>query len=892
MQTERLVQTSPGTVPDALLRLPQFAQNPSQRRTDNAGSNPTAATLSLRNFGANRNLILLDGSRIPPTTAGGAVDTNLIPQALIERVEVVTGGASAVYGSDAITGVINFVINKNFNGLRANSQFGISEYGDNATWRAGVSGGRPVLGGRGHVMGSFEHYNSAGIPDLYDRPLSRTDPTSVGAGTAASPTRIVDNGRILTGAPGSVIVGTNLPVGLRDITFKVDGVPSLFTHGLATGTSGVESGGDGGLYNQSSISGSLRTNQAFGRFDFDVTDDIEYYAQLSYTNASAFWQFAPFFVFSPSATILTGNPYIPASIQAIMTANNVQSFQLNHLEGHDSRFKGLATDTYSTNIYAKTGFSGSLPAGFTWDANYSYARSVERVYNRNNVSSEKLAAAQDAVINPANGQIVCQISLTAFASRFPGCQPLNLFGPTAVSVGAHDFITDDTRYSLANVMHVWDFSVVGSPFSLWAGPVQAAISGEYRRSTLNNVSNAEPAQPPNCTGIRPTPTCTPTTPLYLNNSTASMRAGNNVKEIAGELLIPLLRDVPFFQSLDINVAGRLTDYSTSGRVETWKLGGSWEVSEELRIRGTRSRDIRAPTLNDLFRPTSQSIAGFNDLHTGITANLISRSQGNPNLVPEFGITNTVGIVYQPNWLPRFSISLDYYEITMKNAISNVGTGAQFQRECELSNGTSIYCAQLQRPLPFSDRSPANYPTLGFSQAINATKQWTRGWDFETNYRFDLADVASSLPGTLGVRVLGSYQPLLKTLTVTTIAPGESAGLSGQSKLRINTSLNYTYGGLSVNANVRWQSHQFPSNPRTNVDLRPIIPAYTYVDTSASYRFTVRGHELTASVTVENLFDKDPPLSGYGGSVPGLRYPVYGGFDVVGRSYTFGLRARY
>jgi outer membrane receptor protein involved in Fe transport len=386
--------------------------------------------------------------------------------------------------------------------------------------------------------------------------------------------------------------------------------------------------------------------------------------------------------------------------------------------------------------------------------------------------------------------------------------------------------------------------------------------------------------------------CLPTTPLYSSNSTASMYATQNVKEVSGEILVPLLKDVPFFQSLDVNVAGRYTDYSTSGSVETWKVGLSWEVNDELRLRASRSRDIRAPTLLDLFAPQSAGVGGFTDLHTNISNALVTYSQGNPALVPEIGKTNTVGLVYQPNWLARFSLAIDYFEIQMSNAITTQGPSANNQRECEDSNGASPLCATLERPLPFSNHTPANFPTRGLSTGVNAQRQWTRGFDIEANYRFDIADVISSIPGNIRLRTLVAYQPLLKTQTIVTIAPSEAAGVNGLSKLRVNTTVNYTLNGLSVTLTDRFQTHQAQSDPRINYDLRPMIKASHYFDLTLSYEASYRGHQFTPFFTIENLFDRQPPITGNSGSASGLRYPTAAGFDIMGRYFTGGIRAKF
>ena len=887
--TERLLQTTPSNIPDALNRLPQFAAQPATRNIGNAQGNATGSFLNLRRFGSNRNLVLFDGSRVPPTANSGAVDTNVIPQSLIQRVEIVTGGASAVYGSDAVTGVINFIVDKNFNGMKFDSQVGISRYGDNASWRLGGAVGRPLFGGRGHIEASFDHFASAGINNVENRDPGNQYITNGGTGTAANPFRLVSNARILTGSRGGMVRG-NAPVGIRDMVFNSNGVPTPFIHGSPTGVSGLESGGDGGYFTDGVLIAPLATNQAFARFDFDVTDDMKFNLNVSYNDAKAHY---PYTAMRFTTQVQSGNPFLPASFQQIMTATNTRTIDIGRLNHRDDGYPARENDATTTNVYVKTGLDGKFLEDWDWSANYSYGRSVARVYNRNNTSWVKFAAAADAVRNPANGQIVCAVSLTAYAGRFPGCIPLNPFGPTAPDRGAMDWINDDTVGTLANMMHDVNFSVSGSPFSTWAGPVNVALNGEYRTLSLRNNSNVDPTAVPDCSPFasRPTANCGSTS--WQHDVTASMYAKQNVKEVAGEILIPLLRDAPFAQSLELNLAGRYTDYSTSGSVETWKIGGVWQINDQLRFRGTRSRDIRAPTLQDLFAPLSLRPSGYNDLHTNTTRILNVWAQGNANLVPEVAMTNTLGVVYQPTWLPRFSIAFDYYQIKINNAIvTQSAVNNTVARECEDSNGVSPFCDLYERPLPFSDKTPNNFPTRIFEQKLNASRSWTRGLDMEANYRFALEEVMESAPGNLGIRLLASYQPQLRSQSIPTVRPSEQAGISGNSKVRVNLGLDYTLGGLSVNISERWQSRQFPSNPTINFDERGNIPAYSYTDISLSYKFDLNGHEMRPFITIENLFNKKPPITGNNNSVPGLFFPIPQGFDVVGTYFTVGLRGKF
>jgi iron complex outermembrane receptor protein len=886
--TERLLQTAPASIPDALNRLPQFAGQPSTRNIGNAQGNATGNFLNLRRFGSNRNLVLLDGSRVPPTAASGAVDTNTIPQSLVERVEVVTGGASAVYGSDAVTGVINFIINKKFNGLKMNAQVGTSNYGDDTSWRVGAAAGMSILGERGHIEGSFDHYDSKGLIGLNSRKPGGQLLTIGGAGTQANPFRIIPNGRVLTGNRGGFIMTTaGLPAALRDITFNANGVPTPFIHGADTGVNGLESGGDGGYYDATTYLAPVRTNQAFGRFDYELTDSINFYAQGAYSDAFADYQYASARF---SSVIQSGNPFIPASIQRIMTDTRTPSITIGRLQSVEDGLPPRTNHVFSTNRFGMAGFSGKVFGDFDWNVNYINSVSKQHVTNRNNTSQVKFAAAVDAVTDPATGRVVCQASLTQYASLFPGCEPLNVFGPTAPSKSAYDWITDDTRFTLTNRMEDVNFSLAGSPFSLWAGPVRAAVSGEYRWLSLLNASSVEAAAPPDCTGLRAN--CVGQT-AWQHDVSSSVAAKQNVKEIAGELLIPLLKDLPLANSFELNLAGRYTDYSTSGSVKTWKIGASWELTNGVRVRASRSRDIRAPTLQDLFAPLSVRPTGYTDLHTNITRTINLYSQGNASLVPEVAHTTTLGIVLQPAFVPRFSFAVDLYKIRINNAIiSASGFSTDIQRECENSNGVSPFCALFDRALPFNDRSPANFPSRVFSQNINAARQWTKGVDVEANYRFDLTSLSDNLPGALGIRALVSYQPHLKRQTISTVAATDSAGVAGQSKVNANVGVDYSVAGFNVLLTERWQSKQQPSDRSINYDLRPDIPAYSYTDISLNYEIKVSGHTIIPFVTVENLFNKKPPIIGTQNNVPGLFFPSAPGFDIIGRYFTGGVRARF
>ena len=894
--TQTLLKGTPSNLPDALNKLPQFQATLSgQQNPSSAAGNRTANTLNLRNFGAQRNLVLFNGLRVPATTSAGEVDVNVLPQILVQRVDVVTGGASAVYGSDAVTGVVNFIVDKAFTGLKATAQGGISSRGDNASWKAGVAVGTYLdHDRRAHVEVSFEHFDSHGIGNMYDRPTGRQVYTATGAGTAANPFALTVNGRASLYTAGGLI--TSGPAALVGRNFASDGILLPFVKGADTGSAGVQSGGDGYVFNDVPLYAPLRTDQAYGRFDLAAGDDFSVYADFGYSQAASHNDYLPFGTnglgsgVSASATILSGNPFLPATVQAALTAAGASGFTVAKYESSDSTIKPTGNDSLTRNVMATGGVEGKLFGRFAWNAGVRYGRTNQRVVNTNNINAARFAAALDAVIDPATNRVVCQVSLTANASRFPGCTPINLLGPTAVTQSAASYIQNDTKSNLISRQVSYFAGIAGDVFSTWAGPVRMSISGEYRDVRLRNVSTAEPLTRADCTGLRAN--CLPSTAEYLGQTNASFRASQTVKEAAVELLVPLLANVPFVRRLEVNGAGRYTDYSTSGSVKTWKLGLSWALTDELRLRATRSRDIRAPTLFDLFRPASQSIFGFADLHTGVTQSVASRSQGNSNLVPEIGKTVTVGAIYRPEWFRGFTVSVDYYDIKLNKAITNVaGTSAATQRLCEDSGGTSPYCALYIRPGPFSDRSAANTATTVLTQSLNVAKLSTQGVDFEADYDLAANRLVPSMAGAFSLRFLGSYQPKLLSQQTIGGTVQNLAGVNGVSKLRLNLMASYSSNGIGVTILERWKSHQ-RAYADPIISTIPTVPSYSYTDVTLEYKLKGVGDDFTLFLNVQNLFDKRAPILGGPAGAPGLQWSGGFGYDVVGRYFTAGIRTKF
>ena len=877
VSTEQIQQVTPSNVPDALNKLPVFSGSNNQSTFGAAERNFSGNYLNLRNVGAGRSLILFDGHRFPPTTTDNLVDTNTIPQLLLQRVDVVTGGASAVYGSDAITGVVNFIVDRAFNGIKFNIQGGQSSRNDNASMRIGGAFGIPLFDGRGHFEMSLEHYDSEGIDNKLGRAYGRAVYSTQGAGTAANPYRVVTNTR-LTNFSRFGIIKTGV------FADRVFGGPNNtlrpFVHGTPTGSSGVESGGDGTFYN-STLQASLRSSQAFARFDYDVTDAIHFYVQGTATKS--FNQFSKEENVINNLTFSANNAFLAPEYQAAMLAANQPTFTYAKQMTEAPR---LTPTAWIKSYFTIAGLEGRF-GDFSWDIAYSHSEARQRVATVNNMSFAKLFAGLDAVRAP-NGEIVCNVTLTN-PGLYPGCVPINPFGERAISQAAQNYILLDTYFRLHNKMDDLAGSISGSVFDTWAGPVKVALSGEYRRLTMDLVSDAQPTERVDCTGLRFN--CRSTTPLYASNVVGDMRdKQQKVSEAAIELDIPLLKDSAIARSFNVNAAGRYTHYNTSGSVKTWKVGIDWHLTDDLRLRGTRSRDIRAPNLNDLYAPVNVNPSGFNDLHTGITATVPVQSSGNPDLKPEVAQTLTIGAVYRPSWLPGFSVAVDYYEISMKNAIGNVSaSNSSVQRECEDSNGASPLCDLFERPLPFSDRSPANFPTRAYSRALNVATLDTHGIDAEMNYNTSLWG------GNLNLRGLFAYQPELIAVNFQGSTPLNRAGAAGLPAYRFTGFVHYDIDAISVDVQQRWHSSTRRSSDPTQIFDAPRVGARTYTDLTLAYRLKTPGDRSAQFfLTIQNLFDRDPyPFvnTGAPSTVPGFFVPVTNGDDPIGRYFTAGVRFR-
>lgn len=946
-----LAKTTPSDIPDALNKLPQIMGGRTPRNQGNGSTNNGGNTLSLRNFGAIRTLVLLNGHRVPPSNQDGSVNVDTLPQMMLSRVEIVTGGASAIYGSDAVAGVVNFILDKKFTGLLVKGDAGISNYRDGEEGQIGVAWGTDLLGGRAHFETSARYRRQARIP-MNARPYGKNGQTWLltGNGLPTNPFTNTPYARVINAAEfGTINCGTACPV--NGYTFNSPGVPSPLVHGIPTGTTNLESGGDGGWVQYGTFRSGVDMKDWFGRFSYDVTDKINAYVQGGWAQARNRSNWINWVV-SPSAsrpnTLFANNPFLAPATQVQLGANIIcgtpaavgwrclppvpatspqtgttpppppttpyfsdPSSVWNKVGGEDVDKNNLLyrTEGDQRNISVETGATGSL-GRFDWDVYYSHGESRTKVVNPNNTDNAKYLASLDAVIAPPgtvvngtnlSGSIVCWVTTQPqFASLYPGCVPTNITDPNGPSLSSFNYLRQKTWWVLTQKLDNIGGSIGGDVgFGLPAGHIKANISGEARWATYTMKSQFRPTDFVDCTGLRMCLANGGAPVRWVQNTNNPVDARNNVYEFAGELYVPLLSDLPFVQDLSADVAGRYTKYSTFKAVKTWKAGANWHVNSSVAFRATASLDIRAPNLNDLYQPAGVSSTGFRDLLTGGNNSLRLITQGNPDLTYEKARTITAGAILTPKFIPGLSLTVDYYRTKIANAITGISYQSDAVQNICLASAPaydSPFCSLAIRPItnpsdPNYKNPDLNFPIAVLNSFLNAAQLKIEGVDAEVNYGFNMQSLVPSWSGHVGLRHLLSYQPVNTTINL----PGSFPTWAVQPKLRQTTFVSYDnkLWGLALQntwlGRVKMATSSNALNGNRQNYVKPYLRAFNLLDaTITAHVFGGRGDLF---LTVSNVLNSRAPLFPSNSGIPGLFYPTTAFHDDMGRFYTAGFRVR-
>lgn len=826
-----------------------------------------ASYLDLRGLGISRTLTLVNGQRYAPSNITGQVDVNLIPAIMIERADVVTGGASAAYGSDAVAGVVNLIYKRNVEGLQGTIQGGTSSHGDNREMDVSLLYGTKFAGGRGHFMIGGQYADNKGGKSLGSRDWGRKDWNIIPNPTpGAVPSRLlVSDVRNSNQAFGGLIVGG--PAALLGTQFLTGGVPAPFTFGSLRGPTFMVGGSGENTQRFVLLKAPIERYSLTARLAYELTPDLKASAELSYAHQELSSKSGQ--AQDPRLVISQNNAFLPQSIRDAMIAAGANTITIGRRSLDTFPDNSLKGAPISGETTLKRGvFSLEWDLGNSWKADAYYqhgeSRNVQRLGQR---ISANWRRAIDAVVNPATGAIVCNDTLSldpAVRAAAAGCVPFNIFGPYTRSLEAADYVSDTGVNTLDFKQDVAAVTVQGQPFSIGGEPVSVAFGAEYRREKAVSVVDAiSLAKGFDLFNVQP------------------ISGVTEVKEGFFEVIAPILSDKPWARTLEFNGAVRYTDYSLSGGVTSWKAGLTYVPVDGLRFRATRSRDIRAPNLNELFSPLQGTLQTVLDPRTGQSSATQINTGGNPDLTPEFADTTTFGVVLSPSFLPGFQASVDWYNIDIKDAITTLAA-ADIVGRCE--SGTTSLCSRVVR-----DSSGQLVSVDSLFENLAGLRNW--GIDFELSYRFGLQNILSSANGNLTIRGLASYTGKVEQDDgkVAIDLAGDTGGRrpGGLPHWTGTVIIAYENGPLNLSTDIRYigsgklDALGTPQNLNINH-----VPARTYVGLSGSYEILKNaGKRLEIFGTINNLFDTDPPVA-----VSPNAFPTNAAFfDTIGRNFTVGVR---
>ncbi|WEK42912.1 MAG: TonB-dependent receptor [Candidatus Sphingomonas colombiensis] len=620
VNSDDILRVGAVNVADALNQLPAMKPSVTPSSVSNLSKLAGGNYMDLRGLGYLRTLTVIDGKRYVPTTPEGVINTNLIPQALIGGVDVVTGGASAAYGSDAVAGVVNFKIDNKFNGVRGSVQGGITDHDDNRNYMVSLAFGTKFAGDRGHLLIGLEAAENGGIKDANQRKWAGNRGIIVNPANATDPSQPfyihVNDARASYAAPGGVI---NSGV-LSGIQFGPNGTTLPFRYGNYLTADNTMDGGDGdALASPYVLVAPTKRQSAYAGLTYEVAPSLTAYASFTYARSRLNERSIPS---DDVFTIKADNAFLPQSLRTALATAGETSFSF----GRSLEDYGVgAIKQKATTWQGVAGLRGGLGGSWSFDASFSFGKTDTVTLFTGDVIKAKRLLALDAVVNPVTGGTVCRSTLTDPTN---GCVPLNLFGVGTASQQAIDYITGTSVRGWRQSQQVADIVVRGEPFSTWAGPVSVAFGGEYRNLNVDVTSDPISA--------------TPNVSLFRVGNVKPYSAREAVKEAFVEAVVPLATDAAWAKNLELDLGGRITDYRTSGTVETWKIGVNYAVNDSIRFRATRSRDIRAPNINELFAAGQTLLGGITDTKTSSIYTVSQTTGGNPFLKPERANTLTAG----------------------------------------------------------------------------------------------------------------------------------------------------------------------------------------------------------------------------------------------------------
>jgi iron complex outermembrane recepter protein len=926
LTSEDIAKSGVANVQELLLKLPSLG-TPAISRTNSNFSTASAgvATVDLRDLGTDRTLVLVNGRRhVAGVPGSSAVDLNTIPTDFVERVEIFTGGASATYGSDAMAGVVNIILKKAFNGITLNAQYGQSEKNDDKKGVASITGGLTSADGRSHVMAHFGYTKQGAVfsnrrsgnevdnistafltgeaSDLFNfttpffssfSPFGRIFYDTNGPATGGGASRTFDsNGNIIpvntNGAGGAT------PTGFNRQEFRTIAIP---TERYVFATKGELAFSDNHSVFFEGTYAQTQTRTRLEPFPLDSADGTGGLYPATGVGPAEF---------RVNGQILA-NPLIPAGLLALMTDTDGDGLRDYSFTRRLSEFGTRGNTADRDTFRAVTGFKGTLAKVWDYEWYLGYGATKESQVSSGQVNVLNFRNAMEAVPDvddvDGDGNVTEAICIDAQA-RAQGCVPANIFGAGNISAAAIKYITAPSLLATFTSQTMTGGVVRGEPLSLPAGPVAVAAGFEWREEFSR--SEFDPLQQAG---------------LNAGNAIPRTEGEFHVSEVFGEVRVPLVKNVPGVKSLAFNGAVRGARYSTVGSVSSWTAGLEYTPISDIRFRGTSSQSTRAPNINELFSPPSQTFpqivdpcagvtvaqAGTSTLADrclaapGVTANAQANAgtftlnqadlqgtsgfdRGNPNLKQEVGKSWTIGIVFTPSFLRNLSVELDYYKIDIDDAI--VATPRQFILS-QCYTGDASFCQFVTRRPNAVGANSAGSISFVDSAVTNSGGLSASGYDLTINYAERLG------PGRLNTRLL--YTRLSKGSVVPAAgsAPDVYAGEVGSAKDKFTLDIGYSMGPFSLATTTRYIGKS-ALDDQLLVDGFGVpagsvtVPAKTYFDFQLNYTLG----KATYYLGMDNAFGTKPPrfdtnaLITGGTTGAGTAADVY---DAIGRRYYVGLR---
>jgi len=905
------------------------------------------ATIDLRDLGAARNLILIDGKRITPYNINGLVDVSTIPSGVLERVDIVTGGASAVYGSDALSGAVNFILKRNYQGIEGQFETSQTGEGDGKKYNATISMGASTDDEKANVVLTMNYNKRYGV-QFGDRPyglvgVSTASGAGLGVTGAAQPANCGGQNTVPTTFGGS---GTTLPARINMPGFDPDGAGPL---PVVSGSRQFREDGTLGAncnqfnfnpYNYYQTPSESFSGAAYGRYE--INKHAELYARLNFSAVNVRQQIAPSGIFNTPLNVPLNNPFLTASARQdiinqyngarlagalTLTGNNQNWFDHNAngvVDAADTvRFGigrrtvefGERSTTYDNNAFSLLfGLRGDIIADWNYDVSFQHGES-----DRTNISAGYTNVANAAIAVNTVSATTCT---TATGVTTAGCVPLNLFGKEgsitpamAAYSSAVGIEKQNYTQTVASASVSGPFSMVTSPFA--TTPLQLAFGTEYREETGET-------EPDECLKLAPA-SCLG----GAGGNTLPVKGGFIVFDTFAEAIMPLIADKPFAQSLDLELGFRYGDNNISGTTETWKAGLNWAVNDSVRVRVMQQRAARAPNVGEIASPITSSLdnatrdpcsvantaisatlralcisTGMTNAQVGTVPDIIagqinSFSGTNPGKLPapEEADTFTAGIVFTPSFIPVLKnpiLSLDYYDIEVNGYISELG--AQEVLDLCYVQGNPAFCGQIIR-----QAGNLIFPGSGiqlFTQNLAYKK--AAGYEIGAAFGLDLADLGLNEKwGNLNFSFNANVYTKNETLSSSASAKIDCLGRYGTQCG--NPSPEYRHIQRTV-----WNVGDFQFSylwrhigeatvepvqiPQTFAPFRK-IDAFNYIDLTGAYTFN-DNMEVTFGVT--NVTNEDPPIVGgeigSTASNGGNTFPST--YDPVGRVYSLGLNLKF